>query len=65
MATRDRYDMDMLRAIQKIAKELVILNRNIKISLDGQTTSYDTVFTTENVNDLFDYVKKYQGETTE
>lgn len=29
MATRDRYDMDMLRAIQKIVKELEALNRNM------------------------------------
>lgn len=141
MATRDRYDMDMLRAIQKIGKELEALNRNIKasgvpaakesepeinakysghiklmisdsdkerfgeliqwldenhtrsikyfnlepdygvnllvgvrqmlvvyesseINLDESMRSYDTVFTTENVNDVFDYVMKYQGGAT-
>lgn len=31
---------------------------------DESMRSYDTVFTTENVNDVFDYVMKYQGGAT-
>ena len=52
MATKDRYDMDMLRAIQKIGKELEALNRNIKA---GYTNDSKEPETSETKKEGIDY----------